>query len=60
MTFKLLNAYTRKIIIRSAVRPADDDKSSNLRVDPLTYPEIIKPLHHYSIANIVVTTSKDK
>ena len=42
VTFEILNAFTYKIISRSYVRPADNNKSPNLKADPLMSPEVIK------------------
>ena len=44
MTFKINNSSTNKTINMSNVRPANDDKSSNIRADPATSPEVIKSL----------------
>ena len=41
VTFKILNNSTNNTISRSTVRPADDDKSTNLISYPLTCPKII-------------------
>ena len=41
MTFKILNISTNTIINRSKVRSDDDDKSSNLRVNHVSSPEVI-------------------
>ena len=42
MTFKILTDKTCKIIHRSNVRSANDPLESNIRLDPLTIPKIIK------------------
>ena len=42
MTFTILSDTTSKLIHRSNVRPTDDPLESNLRIDPLTVPKIIK------------------
>ena len=41
MTFSILNTTTHKVINRSNVRPAGEPASPNLRIDPLTAPEIV-------------------
>ena len=41
---QILNSSTNKVINRSNVRPMNDDKSPNLRENPLTSPEFIKSL----------------
>ena len=45
MAFSILNTATNKVIHRSNVRPAGDSVSPNLRIDPLTAPEIVKSRH---------------
>ena len=55
----MLNSFTSKIVNRSEVRPVDDDKSPNLRDNPLASPEAIKLLHDDSIPNPVETESND-
>ena len=42
ITFKILSNTTRKIIHCSNVRSANDPLESNIRLDPLTIPKIIK------------------
>ena len=51
LTFKILNSSANKIINRSNVRPANDDKSPNLLADPITSPKIIKPLREDKSSN---------
>ena len=58
MTVKILNTSTNNIISISAVRPANDYKSNNLRDDPLASPDVIKSLHDDSITNTADTTFK--
>ena len=48
MTFKVLNAETNKAILRSNVRPTDNN-NMNLRAEPLTSSEIVKSLHIHPI-----------
>ena len=45
MTFSILNTATNKVINRSSVRPAGDPVSPNLRLGPLTTPEIVTSKH---------------
>ena len=45
MTFSILNTTTNKVINRSSVRPAGDPVSPNLRLDPLTTPEVVTSRH---------------
>ena len=42
MTFTILSDTTSKLIHRSNVRPTNDPLESNLRIDPLTVPKIVK------------------
>ena len=42
MTFTILSDATSKLIHWSNIRPTDDPLESNLRVDPLTVPKIVK------------------
>ena len=44
VTFKILDSSTNKTINRFDIRPIDDDKSPNLRDNPLTSPEVINSL----------------
>ena len=44
MTFKVLTNDTNKILHRSNVRPADDPASTNLKIEPLTVPKVVKSL----------------
>ena len=45
VTFKILSDKTCKIIHRSNVRSANDPLESNIRLDPLTIPKVIKDKH---------------
>ena len=45
MAFSILITTTNKVINISSVRPAGDPASPNLRLDPLTTPEIVKSRH---------------
>ena len=45
MTFSTLNTTTNKVISRSNVRPVGKPTLSNLRIDPLTTPEVITCRH---------------
>lgn len=51
MTFLVLTDDTRQIIARSNIRPADIDRSRNLRVDPIdgekSPPPFIKSIHDF-------------
>ena len=44
MNFKILNSSTNKIINRSNVRLANDNRHLSLRANPVTSPEVIKSL----------------
>ena len=44
MNFKILNNSTNKITNTSNVRSTNDNKSPNLRANPVTSPEVIKSL----------------
>ena len=59
MTFKILNASTNKIISRNYIRPADNDKSLNLRTDSFTSPEVTKSLHDDHVTITEDTDSND-
>ena len=45
MTFSNLNITANKVISRSNARPAGEHTSLNLRIDPLTEPEVVTSSH---------------
>ena len=45
MTFYILNVTTNKVISISNARIEGEPTSSNLMIDPLTAPEVVKYLH---------------
>ena len=45
MTFSILKITTSEVISMSNFRPAGDPASANLRIDPLTTPEVVKYRH---------------
>ena len=61
MTFKILNSSTNKIFTRSNVRPAKDDKSPNLRADPITSPKVIVSLRdgNFKVEDLASTTTAE-
>ena len=49
MTFSVLNTAANKVISRYNVRSEDDPTSPNLRIDPLTVPEVVRSRHLPSV-----------
>ena len=45
MTFYILNAATNKVVSRSNVRPAEELTFPNLRINPLTAPDVVMSRH---------------
>ena len=49
MAFYVLNTTTTKVTSRSNVRIAGEPTSPNLRIDPLTKPEVVTSRHFPSV-----------
>ena len=49
MTFSTLNISTKKVFSRSNVRSVDEPTSPNLRIDPLTAPDVVTSLYLPSV-----------
>ena len=60
MTFYILNVVTNEFISRSNTKLSGESNSPNLRVDPLTTPEVVKYLHcENDDANLPSATLED-